>query len=200
MGSPEEELVRRYDSALLGVRYWASMGLISLVLAFDYFDFFIVGYFVGPLAQQWQLTFGQTSLILLSAGVGAIVGALIWGTLADHWGRKPLTVAGVAICASSAGLISVIPDGAWITLAGLRFLVGVGIGATAAVVQPLIVEYTPTRHRTILGSAMIIPVSLGDTAGVCNRSDAVSVDRLARSGVLRAPAAYTGRFDRDHCS
>src|SRR5258708_8224376 len=45
--------------------------------------------------------------------------------------------------------------------AALRFAVGVGVGAAAAVGVPLIVEYTPTRHRTIITSATVIPVSLG---------------------------------------
>src|SRR5258708_13420106 len=45
--------------------------------------------------------------------------------------------------------------------AALRFVVGVGVGAAAAVGVPLIVEYTPTRHRTIITSATVIPVSLG---------------------------------------
>jgi putative MFS transporter len=93
--------------------------------------------------------------------VGAIVGALAWGALSDRWGRKTLLVAGVALCAMGAGCVSLIPDGAWMLFAALRFVVGFGVGAAAAVGVPLIVEYTPTRHRTILSSAVVIPVSLG---------------------------------------
>lgn len=43
----------------------------------------------------------------------------------------------------------------------LRFLVGFGIGAAGAVLAPWTVEYTPTRHRTILSSAPLVPVSFG---------------------------------------
>src|SRR5258708_8680557 len=45
--------------------------------------------------------------------------------------------------------------------AALRLGVGSGVGAAAAVGFPLIVEYPPTRHRTIITSATVIPVSLG---------------------------------------
>lgn len=129
--------------------------------------FFIVGFLVAVLSPQWHLTFGQTSIILLSAGVGAIVGALAWSALADRFGRKTLLVAGIVLCAFGAGSVSLIPNGAWMLFAFLRFLVGYGVGAAAAVGVPLIVEYTPTRHRTIIASATVIPVSLGILFASC---------------------------------
>jgi putative MFS transporter len=156
-----EDLVTAYDRARLDARYWISIALGISTSMFDYFDYFIVGFLVAVLAPQWQLSFGQTSLILLAAGVGAILGSLAWGALADRFGRKALLVAGVTLCALSAGSVSSIPDGAWVTFAVLRFFVGFGVGAAASVAVPLIVEYTPTRHRTVITSATVIPVSLG---------------------------------------
>ena len=161
MTTPGEDLVELYDRAPLNPRYWISMALAITTSVFDFFDFFIVGFLVAVLAPQWHLTFGQTSVMLLSAGVGAILGALAWGALSDRFGRKTLLVAGVFLCALGSGSISLIPDGAWMMFAVLRFFVGFGVGAAAAVGVPLIVEYTPTRHRTIITSATVIPVSLG---------------------------------------
>ena len=94
MTAQEDDLVALYDKAPLNARYWISMALAVMTSIFDFFDFFIVGFLVAVLAPQWQLTFGQTSIMLLSAGVGAIVGALAWGALSDRWGRKTLLVAG----------------------------------------------------------------------------------------------------------
>lgn len=156
-----EDLVTAYDGARLDARYWISMALGISVSVFDYFDYFVVGFLVAVLAPRWHLTFGQTSLILLSAGVGAILGSLAWGALADRFGRKALLVAGVTLCALSAGSVSLIPDGGWVSFTILRFCVGFGVGAAASVAVPLIVEYTPTRHRTLVTSAAVIPVSLG---------------------------------------
>jgi MFS transporter, putative metabolite:H+ symporter len=161
MAEVREDLVTAYDGARLDARYWTSIALGISTSVFDYFDYYVVGFLVAVLAPQWQLTFGQTSLILLSAGVGAILGSLAWGALADRFGRKALLVAGVTLCALSAGSVSLIPDGAWGTFATLRFFVGFGVGAAASVAVPLIVEYTPTRHRTVVTSATVIPVSLG---------------------------------------
>jgi MFS transporter, putative metabolite:H+ symporter len=144
------------ESLVTLARCWAS---VALTVATIIFDFFIVGFLVAVLAPQWQLTFGQTSVMLPSAGVGGIVGALVWGALADRWGRKALLVVGVALCVLGSGSASLISNGAWILFVALHFVVGVG--AAAAVGVPLIVECTPTRHRTIISIAMVIPVSLG---------------------------------------
>jgi putative MFS transporter len=161
MASQGEELVALYDEAPLDSRYWVRIGLLIVTSVFDYFDYFVVGFLVSILGPAWHLTFGQTSLMLLAAGVGAIVGALTWGALADRWGRKNLAVAGITLCALGAGAVSILPDGAWQLFTALRFVVGFGVGAAAAVGVPLIVEFTPTRHRTVLTSAATIPVSLG---------------------------------------
>src|SRR5262249_27173191 len=88
MASQGEDLVRLYDGPPLNARYWASIALGMASSIFDYFDFYIVGFLVAVLAPQWHLTFGQTSLMLLSAGIGAIIGSLVWGALADRFGRK----------------------------------------------------------------------------------------------------------------
>jgi MFS transporter, putative metabolite:H+ symporter len=74
MAEVREDLVTAYDRAGLDARYWISIGLGISTSVFDYFDYYIVGFLVAVLAPQWQLTFGQTSLILLNAGVGAILG------------------------------------------------------------------------------------------------------------------------------
>src|SRR6516225_5580301 len=161
MAARGEDLVTLYDRAPLNTRYWLTIALGIFSSVFDYFDYYIVGFLVAVLAPQWHLTFGQTSIMLLSAGVGAIIGSLIWGALADRFGRKVLLVAGVSLCALSAGAVSMVPDGAWIVFATLRFFVGFGVGAAASVAVPLIVEYTPTRNRTVVTSATVIPVSLG---------------------------------------
>ena len=155
------DLVTLYDGAPLNARYWITIALGIVSSVFDYFDYFIVGFLIAVLAPLWHLTFGQTSVMLLSAGVGAIIGSLVWGALADRFGRKRLLVAGVALCALSSGAVSLIPDGAWMLFSFLRFFVGFGVGAAASVAVPLIVEYTPTRNRTIVTSATVIPVSLG---------------------------------------
>jgi putative MFS transporter len=127
----------------------------------DFFDFFVVGFLVSVLAPKWHLTFGQTSIMLMSAGIGAMLGALASGFLADRFGRKPLAVTGVLICGLSSGAIALIPEDGWIFFAMLRFFVGFGLAAGAAAAVPAIVEFAPTRHRTLVTSLVVVPVAFG---------------------------------------
>jgi putative MFS transporter len=99
--------------------------------------------------------------MLMSAGIGAMLGALASGFLADRFGRKPLAVAGVLTCGLSSGAIALIPEDGWIIFAILRFFVGFGLAAGAAAAVPAIVEFAPTRHRTLITSLVVVPVAFG---------------------------------------
>ena len=60
----------------------------------DLFDFFLIAFVVPDLADEWDLTFGQAAVMLLSAGVGAIGGSIVWGRAGDRLGRRrPLMAA-----------------------------------------------------------------------------------------------------------
>jgi putative MFS transporter len=128
---------------------------------FEFYDFFLVGYLVSVLAPGWKLTYGQSAIMLLSSGVGAIAGSLVAGRIADKIGRKKLIWGGGLIFSLGAAGCAVIPDGAWIVFSLLRFVVGFGSIAAVTAQNPLIVEITPTKYRTFVPSILVVPVALG---------------------------------------
>src|SRR5712691_9508264 len=71
------------EQSNLTPRYYLTIGLLVLQEMFEFYDFFLVGYLVSVLAPGWHLTYGQSAMMLLSSGVGAIVGSLIAGQIAD---------------------------------------------------------------------------------------------------------------------
>lgn len=185
-----DELLGLFDSAPLNRRYWSAVGLLSLILAVDFFDFFIVGFLVAVLGPKWGLTFGQSAFILISAGVGAIVGALFWGSVADAIGRKRALVCGTMLCALCSGSVALLPDGQWVGLAVLRFGVGAGLAGVATPAVALIVEYTPTRYRTVLPGLTTLFATLGTLLASATAATLLSV--LGWRGVAAlglAPAA-----------
>ncbi len=93
-GQTSEALLSMYDSVRLRPRYWLNFGLLSLITVLEFFDFAIVAFLLAVLGPQWHLTYGQSAIILYSGGVGAICGAVIWGSMADAWGRKLQLVLG----------------------------------------------------------------------------------------------------------
>jgi len=155
------DLLALFDNAPLNRRYWTIFILMSAVFVFDFFDFLVVGYLLAAVAREWHLTYGQSAIILYSGGIGAIVGAVVFGALADAWGRKQQMVIGTFICAMSSGLIAFIPEGSWLLFAVLRFFVGVGLTAAVTPSLTVVVELTPTRYRTIATSFYVVFASAG---------------------------------------
>ena len=43
----------------------------------EFFDYFLIGFVLAFIVGPWQLSFGQSAIILLSSGIGAILGAAI---------------------------------------------------------------------------------------------------------------------------
>jgi putative MFS transporter len=156
-----DELLALFDAAPLNRRYWVTFILMSAVFVYDFFDFLVVGYLLAVVGPEWHLTYGQSAVILYSGGIGAIVGALAFGAFSDAWGRKRQVVIGTFICAVSSGLIALIPDGGWWQFAILRFFVGVGLTAAVTPSLTVVVELTPTRHRTIATSFYVVFASAG---------------------------------------
>ena len=101
-----ENLLAMFDTASLNRRYWVTFILMSGVFVLDFFDFFLIAFVMSVIGKEWHLTYGQGALILYAAGVGAIVGSLVFGALGDNFGRKRQTVIGTFICGISAGLIA----------------------------------------------------------------------------------------------
>jgi len=160
-GQTADELLALFDTAPLNRRYWLSFVLLSALFVLEFFDFLVVGYLLAVLGPQWHLTYGQSALILYSGGIGSILGALVFGGLADAWGRKTQMIIGTFICAIAAGLIGLVPAGSWQIFAILRFFVGVGLTAGVTPSLTILVELTPTRRRTLLTSFYIVFASAG---------------------------------------
>jgi putative MFS transporter len=160
-GETSEDLLALYDGASLNRRYWVAFAILSAITVLEFFDFSVVAFLLAVVGPQWHLTYGQSALILYSGGLGAIAGALIFGSLADAWGRKAQMVIGTFICGIAAALIGFVPDGAWQLFALLRFVVGLGLTAAVVPCLTIVVELTPTRHRTFVTSFYVAFATAG---------------------------------------
>src|SRR5262245_28933602 len=121
-----QDWLNSIEKSRLTPRYYLTIALIVMQEMFEFYDFFLVGYLVSVLAPGWHLTYGQSAMMLLSSGVGAIVGSLIGGQVADIIGRKTMIWGGGLLFSLGAAGCALIPDGAWITFSFLRFIVGCG--------------------------------------------------------------------------
>ena len=63
----------------LTANQWKIIATANLGDMLDFFDFFLIGYVLAFIVTGWSLTFGQSALILLASGLGAVPGAFFWG-------------------------------------------------------------------------------------------------------------------------
>src|SRR5258708_32835106 len=87
----------------------------------EFFDYFLIGYVLAFIVKPWQLTFGESAVILLSSGIGALFGGYIWGNIADRIGRKKVFIATVINFSLATRVLALTPDPAPIFLAGVLF-------------------------------------------------------------------------------
>src|SRR6185437_13547026 len=117
----------------------------------EFFDYFLIGYVLAFIVVPWKLTYGESAIMLLASGVGAIPGAWFWGWMADRVGRRKIFMATVLTFSVATGLLALTPDRGWIYMSVFRFLVGFGVGGLYVVDLPLVQEYVPTRMRGVVG-------------------------------------------------
>jgi len=127
----------------------------------EFFDYFLIGFVLAFIIKPWNLTFGESAFILLSSGVGAILGAFIWGRLADVIGRRKVFIATVLNFSMASGVLAFTPDNDWIFLSTFRFFVGFGVGGLYVVDLPLVQEFVPTRMRGAIGGLVTACIPLG---------------------------------------
>ena len=127
----------------------------------EFFDFFLMGFVLAFIVGPWHLTFGKSAVILLSAGIGAIFGAVFYGRLADAIGRRKVFMATVINFSVATGILALTPDGAWLFLAFFRFLVGFGVGGLYCVDLPLVQEFVPASKRGSISGLVTAAIPIG---------------------------------------
>jgi MFS transporter, SHS family, lactate transporter len=133
-----------------GRGYAIAAGILGWTL--DAFDFFVVVFIVDILATHFGV--GKSSIILTIGATLAMrpVGALLFGMLADRFGRrKPLiaVVAYFSLIEILSGLAVNYP-----MFLALRLLYGIGMGGFWGVGASLTLESTPTRWRGLLSGLL----------------------------------------------
>ena len=179
---------------------WRIIATANLGDMLDFFDFFLIGYVLAFIIGSWQLTFGQSAMILLSSGLGAVPGAFFWGWMADRIGRRKVFMATALNVAIATGIMAFTPDPGrldpgWLFLAFFRFFVGFGNAGLIAVDIPLVQEFVPAYKRGWVSGHDHRPAAGGQHAGCGVGRVPRAGDRLARPVPGRPAARAAGADD-----
>lgn len=111
----------------------------------DAMDVLLLSYILVAAREELGLTAAQSGLVILANNLGMLIGALLFGRIADVWGRRPVFMTTLAIYSLGTGLTALV--GSASDLALLRFFTGLGLGGELPVVASLISELSPTKYR-----------------------------------------------------
>lgn len=142
---------------------WRAIPLCALVAILDGFDMQAIAFVAPAIADDFGSPLSAFGPVFAMALVGIGVGAILFGTLADRIGRKPVIVMALALFGLCSFLSAAAQDVTQLLLA--RFATGVGLGAAIPNVIALTSEYAPERRRAMLIVGMYCGVPVGAVVG-----------------------------------
>jgi MFS family permease len=127
--------------------HWLILAALGITWILDGLEVTIVGSLSGALQSRAGLGLSSTEIGLTASlyVAGAVGGALLFGQLADQYGRKKLFLVTVGVY-----LIATIATGfSWnfASFALFRIVTGAGIGGEYSAINSAIQEFTPARLR-----------------------------------------------------
>jgi putative MFS transporter len=135
----------RLDRLPIGPFHYRIMWLIGIGMFFDGFDIYIAATVLGATLKSGFSTFGQNALFVSATFVGMMVGSFLTGFLGDRYGRRFTYQANLLLFGLASLAAAFAPN--MEVLIGLRFLIGVGLGAENVVGYSTLTEFVPAHSR-----------------------------------------------------
>ncbi len=135
----------------------------AAVLFLDGFDTQAIGYVAPSLAKEWGLTKGALGPVFSAGLFGLMIGALLFGPLADRIGRKKIIIFSTLAFGLGALATAFVHDVN--SLLAIRFLTGLGLGGAMPNAVAMTSEFNPRRRRATMVMIMFCGFSIGAALG-----------------------------------
>lgn len=137
--------------------------LCALVVFLDGVDTQVIGITAPMISQEHGIARSALGWIFSAGTLGATIGALSCGLIADRIGRKTTLIASTA-CFGIFTMATTLA-GEFSHLVALRFLTGLGLGGAVPCFVAMTSEYAPARRRATIVSLMWAAFPLGGMSG-----------------------------------
>jgi len=134
--------------------------IVGTATFFDAFDALAIASVLPVVAPLWKLTQPQTGFLISAGFLGQLVGALLFGWLAEHHGRMTAMIWSIALF-SVMSLVCAFAFDYW-SLLVLRAIQGIGLGGEVPVAAVFISELAKAkgRGRFVLLYELVFPIGL----------------------------------------
>ncbi len=156
---PTIDVVEFIDSQPVGGFQIRLLLTCAAVLFLDGFDTQAMGYVAPALAREWGLSKAALGPVFSAGLFGLMIGALVFGPLADRIGRKTIIIASTLAFGIGALVTAAVQDVT--TLLIIRFLTGLGLGGAMPNVIAMTSEFNPQRRRATMVMIMFCGFSVG---------------------------------------
>jgi len=154
----------RHDAAAApGHRSFRVAAISFLIIMVDGYDTLMIAFIAPLLTDHWGLQPPEIGRIFATGYVGAILGALGIGTLADRFGRRPALIAALLLAAAATILCAFAETVG--TLMLLRFVAGIGLGGALPAVSALTAEHAKPGRRSGTVTLMYLGFPMGAVVG-----------------------------------
>jgi MFS family permease len=126
---------------------------------FDFYDLMLFSFLLVPIRGSLGLDDSALSLLLGSSLAATAVGGVLFGWLADRFGRRPVLSWTIAVYSLGAFLCGF--ANGFATLLAFRIVTGLGVGGEWATGQTLVGETFPARMRARFAAVMQTGAPLG---------------------------------------
>jgi MFS transporter, AAHS family, 4-hydroxybenzoate transporter len=153
------DIKRFIDERPISGYQWLLVALCFLIVAADGMDVAIMGFVAPSIIADWHISRPAFGLVMSAAPLGLVIGALAAGPASDRIGRKWVLITSVFLF--GVFTIATAFTNSPASMALLRLLTGIGLGAAMPNTTTLLSEYAPQRKRALLITIMFTGFNLG---------------------------------------
>ncbi len=133
------------------------------IVMVDGYDTLMIAFVAPLLARQWGMSPVDLGKLFAIGYLGAVIGSMAMGPLADRIGRKPMLVG--AMLLAGIATMACAQAGSLHTLMALRFVAGLGLGGALPAAIALTAEHARSGRRGGTVTLMYLGYPLGAVLG-----------------------------------